>query len=240
MIYPIKVFDKDNKLVKEYDFKESLEIFAKENYTISDYERQNFWGRMGSDNNDSATPGKDRPSKHNSLKKNKDLYFNHHSRKKEWIINCWFCKAEIITTSARKKWCSDFCRKQFNKPKKEEGVQKEKPMLSTKTKQKNKLVNCTNCRQDFYSAGANSKWCSDKCRKSFRRMGYTDEEIEWEIQRCNPYAYHVYLTYKPKNMTIMQVSEHSMVQAKEFCIRELKWRLRNWAEYTKSLVRDFD
>jgi hypothetical protein len=227
MIYPIKVFDRDNNLVKEYDFKESLEMFAKENYTISDYERKNFWGRVWSDKNDPVTPDKCRPSRYKS-------------RKKQRVINCLFCKAEIITASSRKKWCSDFCRKQFNKPKKEEVIQKDDSMLNAEIKKNSKLVNCKNCRQDFYSAGANSKWCSDKCRQSFKRMGYTDEEIEWQIERCNPYAYHVYLTYKPKNMTIMQVSEHSMVQAKEFCIRELKWRLRNWAEYTKSLVRDFD
>jgi len=77
-----------------------------------------------------------------------------------------------------------------------------------------------------------------KSKRQSEEIEFTENEIEWEIERGKPYAYHVYLHYKPKNMTIMQVSECSIIEAKKFCLQELKWRLKNWDEYKKSTVRD--
>jgi hypothetical protein len=66
------------------------------------------------------------------------------------------------------------------------------------------------------------------------------DEIEWQIERGKPYAYHVYCYYKPKDMTIMQVSDVSLSQAKNYCLQELKWRLKHWEDYIKSTMRDLD
>jgi hypothetical protein len=64
------------------------------------------------------------------------------------------------------------------------------------------------------------------------------DHIEWTVERGKPYAYHVYLHYKPKNMTIEQVSDHSISSAKKYCLNELKWRLKHWNEYKKSTMKD--
>jgi|21_taG_2_1085346.scaffolds.fasta_scaffold15573_3 hypothetical protein len=66
------------------------------------------------------------------------------------------------------------------------------------------------------------------------------EDIEWQVERGKPYAYHVSCYYKPKDMTIMQVSDASISQAKNYCLKELSWRLKHWKEYIKSTMRDLD
>tara|TARA_R110002167_G_scaffold59891_1_gene169626 strand:- start:3898 stop:4101 length:204 start_codon:yes stop_codon:yes gene_type:complete len=64
------------------------------------------------------------------------------------------------------------------------------------------------------------------------------EDIEWRIEKGKPYAYHAYCYYKPKDMTIVQVSDTSLSDAKGYCIKELQWRLKHWDDYKKSTMQD--
>ena len=63
-----------------------------------------------------------------------------------------------------------------------------------------------------------------------------ESDIDWDIRMNDPYRYHAVLTHKSTGMVIEQVSECSKAEAKTFCLKELKWRFKNWEEYNKSLV----
>lgn len=67
-----------------------------------------------------------------------------------------------------------------------------------------------------------------------------DGDIEWAEEKDAPYRYHIKLTHKPTEMIIEQASDSSFVEAKTLCLKELQWRLKNWKEYCKSLVRGDD
>lgn len=73
-----------------------------------------------------------------------------------------------------------------------------------------------------------------------KQIGLNTDEglIEWEVRRNCPYPYHVDMHYKPKNMTISQVSDYSISHAQEYCLKELKWRLKNWNAYIKSTLNE--
>ena len=58
-----------------------------------------------------------------------------------------------------------------------------------------------------------------------------ESDIDWDIRRDDPYRYHAVLTHKATGMVIEQVSDCSKAEAKTFCLKELKWRFKNWEEY---------
>lgn len=227
LIYPIKIYNKENKLVKEFDSNQALKLFIGDTYVISEQDRKDFWDRVWIEKT-----GPDEPESCGPLKYKK--------RKLDQIVKCKFCNTEIVTASKRRKWCSPLCKTRFKNKEDPKEVKEVKEPVPELPKENSFVVKCTNCRKEIRTTSQNRKWCTEKCRKSFKRLDYKESEIEWEIVRGAPYAYHVYLNYKPKNMIIHQASEHNMIQAKEFCIRELKWRLKNWDEYQKSRVREED
>ena len=230
MIYPIKIYNKNNKVIKEFDAKEALQMFIGDTYQVSKVERKEFWDREWSNKNGVAQSEKCGPIKYKK-------------RKRDRVIKCEFCSGEVITSSDRRKWCSDLCRNRSKKKEDPNAIVEAElitQLVTNNLMENSFLVKCKNCRKEVRTTSPKRKWCTEKCRKSFKRLAYKEDEIEWEIERGAPYAFHVYLHYKPKNMTIMQASEHNMIQAKEFCIRELEWRLKNWDEYQKSKVRDED
>lgn len=229
MIYPIKIYDKENKIVKEYDENEALQMFIGDTYNVSKYEKNNFWDRIWIEKTGTIKPETCGPIKYKK-------------RKKDQIVKCKNCQTELVTASRRRKWCSMLCKSRYIK---KQNSQEEHPnpiniKLPEDPMENSVLIKCKNCGKNVRSKSPTRKWCTESCRKKFKKLGFTSNEIEWELKRCDPYPFHVYLHYKPKNMTIMQVSEHSIYEAKHFCLRELKWRLKNWDEYQKSRVRDDD
>ena len=69
-------------------------------------------------------------------------------------------------------------------------------------------------------------------------VGVVDADLSWEKARNRPYLYHVTLTHLPSGMAIEQASESSFADARGYCLGELNWRLRHWAEYQKSRMDD--
>lgn len=234
MIYPIKIYDKENKLVRTYDEKEALRLFVGDTYTVSDGDRKQFWNRVWTENK-----GQSSGETCGALKLKKP--------RKSRIFNCKFCDNEIKTTSPTRKWCNSFCRDKYrrrHKTMKTQPEYEENKIFLEELKldpEKTFVIKCKNCTKEVVTTSLSRIWCSDACRQQFKRMAQeiqiNEEDMEWEIERDNPYPYHVYLYYRPKQMKIEQVSEHGIYEAKHFCIKELKWRLKNWDEYVRSRVR---
>jgi protein subunit release factor A len=67
-------------------------------------------------------------------------------------------------------------------------------------------------------------------------MEYKLADVVFERADDAPYRYHIILHHLPTGMEIEQASEHSAQEARNFCIRELKWRLTHWEEYQRSAV----
>ena len=68
--------------------------------------------------------------------------------------------------------------------------------------------------------------------------GVSDADLSWSQVKHNPYSYHVTMHHIPTGMDIEQASDCSYAAAKGYCLRELKWRLKNWDEYKKSTLSD--
>ena len=69
---------------------------------------------------------------------------------------------------------------------------------------------------------------------------FKKSEVIFEEKLNAPYRFHATLTYLPTGMEIEQASENSMAEAKEYCMKELRWRLKNWGNYDRSAVcKDF-
>jgi len=68
--------------------------------------------------------------------------------------------------------------------------------------------------------------------------GVSDADLRWEEEKYRPYNYHVTMHHLPTGMEIEQASDCSYAAAKGYCLRELKWRLKNWDEYKKSSLSD--
>jgi len=65
-------------------------------------------------------------------------------------------------------------------------------------------------------------------------------EVIFEDRLNAPYRFHATLTHLPTGMEIEQASENSMSEAREYCMKELKWRLKHWENYERSAVcKDF-
>ena len=63
------------------------------------------------------------------------------------------------------------------------------------------------------------------------------EDISWSFEKDKPYKYHAILHHHPTGMSIEQANERGWAEAKDACLKVLKWRLANWKEYQKSRVR---
>jgi hypothetical protein len=69
-------------------------------------------------------------------------------------------------------------------------------------------------------------------------LNISESDISWSVRNNAPYRYHVDLHHFPTEMLIEQVSDTALSHAKESCMIELTWRLKNWEEYQQSRVRN--
>ena len=67
--------------------------------------------------------------------------------------------------------------------------------------------------------------------------GGTMQDISWSFEENKKYKYHAILHHHPTGMSIEQANERGWAEAKDACLKVLKWRLANWKEYQKSRVR---
>ncbi|MZH02803.1 MAG: hypothetical protein F3745_05235 [Nitrospinae bacterium] len=99
------------------------------------------------------------------------------------------------------------------------------------------------------------KWCQeydgpfyggfpDMSKSSVRRiklqlgLEVDESDLEWEEKQNAPYRYHAFLRHKPTDMVIEQVSEGSIAEAKGYCLKKLRWKIKHWDEWKASGVRE--
>jgi len=64
---------------------------------------------------------------------------------------------------------------------------------------------------------------------------YDENDFEWLRERDKKFKYHVTLTHKPTGNYIEQAGERCWQEAEHQCREIMKWRLRNWAEYQRTI-----